>query len=72
MPDATAGSDVDEQRVDLDERARPIRLQAPGQAAGIALVEAEAEAAAARPAAQDRHGRDNAAPHQLGEDAADR
>ena len=65
------GADVDEEGVDLDEFAGRLGFSALGQTLCIALVGIEAEAPAAGPAPQDRHGNDDASVHQSLQDAPD-
>src|SRR5215203_2533872 len=68
--DGLVGSDVDEEGVDLDEFARPDRLQALGQALSVALAH-DAQAAWTGFATKHRHGRDDASRHELRQDAPD-
>src|SRR5215203_6069983 len=68
--DGLVGSDVDEEGVDLDEFARPDRLQALGQALSVALAH-DAQAVWTGFATKHRHGRDDASRHELRQDARD-
>ena len=65
------GTQVDKQRVDLDQFAGLFGFASLGQALGVALALGHADAAAAGPAAQDRHGDDRAAGDEPAEDAPD-
>src|SRR6516225_2611550 len=69
--DRPVGLDVDEEGVDLDEFAGRPRFSALGQTLGVTLAGVEAEAPAAGPAPQDRHGNDRAASHQPAQDPPD-
>ena len=69
--DRPVGPDVDEEGVDLDEFTGSLGFSALGQTLGVALAGVEAEAPAAGPAPQDRHGNDGAARHQPLQDAPD-
>ena len=70
--DRLVGPDVHEERVDLHEFARGLGLAPLGQAAGVTLFGGEADALRGGLAAQDRHGEDGAALHEMSEDAPDR
>ena len=68
MLEGPVGTQVDEQRVDLDQFAGLFGFASLGQALGVALALGQA---AAGPAAQDRHGDDRAAGDEPAEDAPD-
>jgi hypothetical protein len=65
MFDRLIGGDNDEERVDLDDLAGPLRLEAFGQTSDVALTGVETKAPAARLAAQGGDGRDEAFVHQF-------
>ena len=69
--EGAVGTQVDKQGVDLDQFAGLFGFASLGQALGVALALGQADAAAAGPAAQDRHGDDRAAGDEPAEDAPD-